>query len=224
MGRSDDGEMAAMKIAILLYDGVTALDAVGPYEVLSRLPGAELGFVAKSKGPQRTDTKCLALVADYELGEIRQPDILLVPGGTVGTLQAAEDPDILDWVKRAHETSQWTTSVCTGALILGAAGILRDLEATTHWCFKDDLERFGAVYASDRVVRRGKVITSAGVSAGIDMALTLAGEIAGVQFAQMMQLVLEYDPQPPFDAGSPAKAPAGVVAAVEQEVARLIKA
>ena len=142
-----------MKIAILLYDGVTALDAVGPYEVLSRLPGAELGFVAKSKGPQRTDTKCLALVADYELGEIRQPDILLVPGGTVGTLQAAEDPDILDWVKRAHETSQWTTSVCTGALILGAAGILRGLEATTHWCFKDDLERLGAVYASDRVVR-----------------------------------------------------------------------
>ena len=210
-----------MKIAIVLYEGLTALDAVGPYEVLSRLPEAEFGFVAKSKGPLRTDTKALALVADYAFADFQEPEIFVVPGGTEGTMAAAQDEETLAWIRQAHATSTWTASVCTGALILGAAGILDGLEATTHWCFKDYLPKFGAVYKNERVVRRGKVITSAGVSAGIDMALQLAGEVAGDGFAQMMQLVMEYDPQPPYDAGSPAKAPPEIVAAVEQEVARM---
>ena len=153
-----------MKIAILIYDGLTALDAVGPYEVLSCLPGAKVHFVSTELGPKRAHTNFLSVLADYTLDDISDPEIVLVPGGTKGTMAAARDPRILSWLRKAHETSNWTTSVCTGSLILGAAGILKGLQATTHWYARELLEKFGAQYLSERVVRQGKIITAAGVS------------------------------------------------------------
>jgi transcriptional regulator GlxA family with amidase domain len=202
-----------MKIAILIFDRLTALDAVGPYEVLSRLPGAELSFVAKEPGLKRTDTGALALSADRELGELTDPDIVLIPGGE-GSRPLMRDSEVLEWLRRAHESSTWTTSVCTGALVLGAAGILDGKRATTHWAFLDRLSELGAEPVEQRVVEDGKLITAAGVSAGIDMALTLAARIAGAEVAQAIQLGIEYDPEPPFDAGSPRKAPAAIVEAI----------
>jgi putative intracellular protease/amidase len=209
-----------MDIAILIYDGFTALDAVGPYEVLSCLPNAKVHFVSKEPGLKRTHTKALSLSADYTLTDLPNPDILVIPGGTRGTMAAAKDETILDWIKKAHATSKWTTSVCTGALILGAAGILRGLKATTHWCAKDYLSQFGAEYTNDRVVQQGKIITAAGVSSGIDMALHLAGEIAGKEMAQVIQLIIEYDPKPPFDSGSILKADESIIELAENAVKR----
>jgi len=199
-----------MKIAILIFDRLTALDAVGPYEVLSRLPGAELEFVAKEAGPKRTDTNHLALLADRAIAEIPDPDILLIPGGE-GNRPLLDDQQVLDWVRGAHETSTWTTSVCTGSLVLAAAGILDGVRATTHWALREELARLGAEVVTNRVVMEGKVVTAAGVSSGIDMALTLAAEIAGEDVAKAIQLGIEYDPEPPFDAGSPEKAPPAIV-------------
>jgi transcriptional regulator GlxA family with amidase domain len=193
-------------VAILLYDGITALDAVGPYEVLSRLPRAEVIFVAAEPGPKRTDNGMLGLVADMALEDVPAPAVLVVPGGW-GHVDAAADPAVLDWVRAAHASARWTCSVCTGALILGSAGILKGLKATTHWRWREYLADHGAVPSAERVVRDGKVWTSAGVSAGIDLALRLAVEEAGPEYAQAIQLSLEYDPQPPFDAGSLPKAP-----------------
>jgi putative intracellular protease/amidase len=194
-----------MKIAIPLFDRFTALDAVGPYEVLSRLPGATVHFVAAQPGMKRTETEMLGLSADLSLDELPDPEILVVPGG-YGTRALLDDEEFVGWVRRAHEHSEWTTSVCTGSLVLAAAGILDGLEATTHWLEYDLLERLGAKPVSRRVVRQGKVITAAGVSSGIDMALVLAAEIAGDDVAKAIQLGIEYDPKPPFDSGSPAKA------------------
>lgn len=199
-----------MRIAILIFDKLTALDAVGPYEVLSRLPGAELEFVAKEAGPRRTDTGALALTADRALADLEPPDILLIPGGE-GNRPLLEDAEVLDWIRTAHASTTWTTSVCTGSLVLAAAGILDGVRATTHWAYRDALAELGAEVVTDRVVVDGKVVTAAGVSSGIDMALTLAGEIAGPEVAQAIQLGIEYDPEPPFDAGSPEKAPAAIV-------------
>lgn len=205
-----------MDIAILIYDGFTALDAIGPYEVLSCLPGAKVHFVSKEVGPKSAHTNFLSVMADYRLNDIPNPDIIVVSGGTKGTMAAAEDQNILSWIRKAHESSKWTTSVCTGSLILGAAGILKGLKATTHWYAKDLLSKFGAEYVNDRVVRQGKVITAAGVSAGIDMALHLATEIAGKEMAQTIQLIIEYDPKPPFDSGSVAKADKSIVEMAKQ--------
>jgi putative intracellular protease/amidase len=202
-----------MDIAIPLFDRVTALDAVGPYEVLSRLPGATVRFVAAEPGPKTTETKMLTLIADESLHDVPQPDVIVVPGG-IGTRALVADEQLIGWVRRAHETSTWTTSVCTGALILAAAGLLDGLNATTHWAARDTLADLGAVPVPERVVRQGKIITAAGVSAGIDMALFLAAQIAGDQVAQAIQLGIEYDPQPPFDCGSLEKAPAEIVALV----------
>jgi putative intracellular protease/amidase len=199
-----------VQIAILLFDRITALDAVGPYEVLSRLPGAEVRFCAAEPGPKTTETRMLTLVAEYSLDDVANPEILLVPGG-FGTRPLLQDEQVLDWVRTAHETSEWTTSVCTGSLVLGAAGILRGLKATSHWLLLDQLRDFGAEPTSERVVEQGKVITAAGVSSGIDMALRLAQLIAGDDVAQAIQLGIEYDPQPPFDAGSPQRAPDHIV-------------
>jgi len=195
---------------IPIFDGITALDAVGPYEVLSRLPGAELKFAALEPGPKRTENDVLALFADHALAELPHPEVVVVPGG-FGTRALMHDEAMLDWVRGAHERSEWTTSVCTGALILGAAGILRGLKATTHWLSLDMLRDLGAEPTLERVVEEGKVITAAGVSSGIDMALRLAASIAGDEVAQGIQLAIEYDPQPPFDAGSPEKAPEAIV-------------
>ena len=194
-----------MDIAIPIFDGITALDAIGPYEVLSRLPEARVHFLGLEPGPVRTDNRMLGLNADRALIDVPHPDVIVVPGG-YGTRALMHDEAMLAWVRGAHETSAWTTSVCTGALILGAAGILDGLEATTHWLLLDTLGERGATPVSRRVVEQGKVITAAGVSSGIDMALTLAGRIAGEDVAQAIQLAIEYDPQPPFDSGSTEKA------------------
>jgi putative intracellular protease/amidase len=209
-----------MKIAIPLYDRFTALDAVGPYEVLQRLPGAEITWLAHEPGLVGTDTGQLHLQADAAFEDLPDPDILVVPGGT-GTDDEAlfEDERLVGWIRRAHETSQWTTSVCTGSLLLGAAGVLDGLEATSHWLDLETLERFGARPTGRRVVEQGKVITAAGVSSGIDMALVLAAKIAGPEVAQAIQLGIEYDPQPPFDSGSTEKASAQIVELVRNVAA-----
>lgn len=199
-----------MDIAILLFDRVTALDAVGPYEVLSRIPGATVTFVATEPGPKRTDTGRLALVADASLTDLPRPEIVLVPGGP-GQVDAERDDTILEWLRTAHESTIWTTSVCTGSLVLGAAGLLQGLRATTYWLALETLARYGAVPTDARVVEDGKVMTAAGVSSGIDMALTLTARLHGDELAQMLQLGIEYDPQPPFDAGAAHKAPASIV-------------
>ncbi|MEW2296591.1 DJ-1/PfpI family protein [Streptomyces sp. NPDC006743] len=199
-----------MQIAIVLYDRFTALDAVGPYETLGRLPGAETVFVAERTGPVRTDTGNLALTADRTLADVPSPDIVVVPGGP-GQTALMDDAALLDWLRAADATSTWTTSVCTGSLLLGAAGLLRGRRATSHWLALDHLASLGARPTGERVVTDGKYVTAAGVSSGIDMGLTLLGRIAGDETAQAVQLLTEYDPQPPYDAGSPQKAPAHLV-------------
>jgi transcriptional regulator GlxA family with amidase domain len=198
------------QIAILIFDGLTALDAIGPYEVLSRIPGHEVRFVAQEAGPKRTDTGALGVQADVSLTDVSNPEIVLVPGGK-GNRPLMTDDEVLGWLREAHQGSTWTTSVCTGALVLGAAGILEDKRATTHWAYLERLRELGARPVEERVVEDGKIVTAAGVSAGIDMALTLAGRLAGDQVAQAIQLGIEYDPDPPFDTGSPAKAPKPLV-------------
>ncbi|MDT0463388.1 DJ-1/PfpI family protein [Streptomyces gibsoniae] len=199
-----------MQIAIVLYERFTALDAVGPYETLGRLPGAETVFVAERTGPMRSDTGALALLADRTLAEVPAPDIVVVPGGPGQTPQM-DNEVLLDWLRTADATSTWTTSVCTGSLLLGAAGLLTGRRATSHWLALDFLARFGAEATGERVVFDGKYVTAAGVSSGIDMGLALLGRIAGDEHAQAVQLLTEYDPQPPYDAGSPQKAPAHLV-------------
>jgi putative intracellular protease/amidase len=199
-----------MNIAILLYDRVTALDAIGPYEVLSRLPDANLSFIALEAGPIRSDNGMLTLLAERSLGDLPDPDILLVPGGPGEVAVRAGEP-VLDWLRTADRTTRWTTSVCTGSLILGAAGLLAGRRATSHWLALDELRRLGATPVSERVVFDGKLVTAAGVSAGIDMALALAAAVAGEEVAKAIQLAIEYDPQPPFDAGSPQNAPSEIV-------------
>ena len=204
-----------MDIAIPLFDRFTALDAVGPYETLSRLPGARVTFLAAQPGPVSTDNRMLQLVAERSLDDLPNPDIIVIPGG-IGSRAMMRDTQLIEWVRTAHETSTWTCSVCTGSLVLGAAGLLAGLEATTHWMAMDTLATTGATPTRTRVVEQGKIITAAGVSAGIDMGLTLAARIAGDVVAQAIQLGIEYDPQPPFDSGSPAKAPAAIVDLVRQ--------
>ncbi|MFJ2189646.1 DJ-1/PfpI family protein [Kitasatospora sp. NPDC087861] len=201
-----------MRIAVLLYDDFTALDAVGPCEVLSRIPGAEVVFTAAKPGPVRTDMKTLALTADAALDEVDSADVLLVPGGP-GTEAQLTDPAVLEWVRAVDATTTWTTSVCTGSLVLGAAGLLTGRRATSHWICLDELARFGAEpTGTERVVVDGKYATAAGVSAGIDLALTLTGLLAGDATAEAIQLIIEYDPQPPYSAGSVATAPPELVA------------
>jgi len=198
------------ELAILLFDGLTVLDAVGPYEVLSRVPGIDLSFVAAEPGVKRSDNGLLALVAERSIDDVPRPDVLLVPGGH-GEVRVRDDERVLDWLRTAHETTRFTTSVCTGSLVLATAGLLDGLPATTHWTGMDELARLGAVAVHERVVRSGKIITAAGVSSGIDMAISLAAELAGDEAAQAIQLSIEYDPQPPFDSGSQFTAPAHVV-------------
>jgi transcriptional regulator GlxA family with amidase domain len=200
-----------MNTAILLYDGFTALDAIGPYEVLSRLPGARVTFVAADAGPVRTDNRMLAIDADARLADVAAPDIVLVPGGP-GEVAARAGGPALEWLRAAHETSTWTTSVCTGSLILAAAGLLDGRRATGHWLAIDKLRELGADAVAERFVFDDKIVTAAGVSAGIDMALALAARIAGDDVAQAIQLGIQYDPHPPFGAGSPDTAPPDIVA------------
>jgi len=202
-----------MQIAILIYDRFTALDAVGPYEVLSRLPDCTTTFVGETGGLKRTDTGVLGLSADATIAEVPHPDIVLIPGGP-GQSALMEDGPLHEWLRKAHEGTLWTTSVCTGSLVLAAAGLLEGKRATSHWTALEELGSLGAEARSERVVFDGKIVTAAGVSAGIDMALTLVARIGGDELAQAIQLGIEYDPQPPFQAGSPAKAPREIVDAV----------
>jgi putative intracellular protease/amidase len=206
-----------MEIAILVFDRMTALDAIGPYEVLARLPEARIRFVGKKRGLVTTDTGFLRLDAEAALDEVPRPDVLLVPGG-FGTRRLMTDPDVLAWVKSAHETTQWTTSVCTGALVLGAAGLLRGLEATTYWAVLDMLAPLGAIPVRRRWVEQGKIVTAAGVSAGIDMALALAARIAGDEVAKRIQLGIEYDPHPPFSSGSVETASPAIVESMRAQL------
>lgn len=196
----------AVEIAIVVYPGMTALDVIGPYEVLRMLPGARIRFVWKHVGPVVADSGVLAVGATHTFKEVSRPDVVLVGGSGPATAQAAADPDLLAWLQRVDRTTTWTTSVCSGSVILGAAGILHGHRATSHWAALHLLPGLGAEPVDERVVQSGKVITGAGVSAGIDLALMLVGKIAGADEARAVQLLIEYDPQPPYDSGSLAKA------------------
>jgi putative intracellular protease/amidase len=189
-----------MQIAFLIYEGLTALDIVGPYEVLSQIPDADVRFVAKRPGSVTVDSGAFSIGTDHKLADVPRPGVFVIPGGVAGTFAAARDPEILDWVREAHAHSRYSTSVCTGSLILGAAGLLKNTNATTHWA--------------------AKIITAAGVSAGIDMALYLMAELVGPDLAKVAQLSIEYDPSPPFDAGSPAKAGDAIVQRALAEFAK----
>ncbi len=192
-----------MQIAIPVFPRITVLDAIGPYEVLQRLPGAEVVFIGHEVGPVRSDNGFLGLLADRTFEEVPRPDVIVFPGG-VGSRPLMEDERVLAWVRTAHETTRYTTSVCTGALVLGAAGLLDGMTATTHWGAYEMLASTGAAPVADRVVEHldHRIITAAGVSSGIDMALRLAELLTDADTAKAMQLTIEYDPRPPFDAGN----------------------
>jgi transcriptional regulator GlxA family with amidase domain len=199
-----------MQVAYLLYDRFTALDITGPHDVLNSVPGNESIFVAEQAGPVRNESDTLSLVADASLDEVTSPDIVVVPGGFGNRLLLDHEP-LHEWIRGVHETTTWTTSVCTGSLLLAAAGLLDGAPATTHWLARDALRELGAKPVPDRIVEHGKIVTAAGVSSGIDMALHLVKTINGDQVAQAVQLGIEYDPEPPVDAGSPEKAPPEIV-------------
>jgi transcriptional regulator GlxA family with amidase domain len=198
-----------MEVAIYLYDQMTVLDAIGPYEVLRCMPNTNVRFVAKKAGPIRVDSGIQLLNADYTIADITTADILVVPGGNA--VAQLGDKAVTGWVRAMHEKTKWTASVCTGSLILGAAGLLKGLQATTHWNALNFLKMFEAEPVKKRFVRQGKLITAAGVSAGIDMALMLVSLERGEDLAQTIQLGIEYDPQPPFNAGSVDKASPSVI-------------
>jgi transcriptional regulator GlxA family with amidase domain len=199
-----------MQFAYLLYDRFTALDIIGPHDVFNSVPGNESIFVAEQPGPIRNESDTLSLVADASLDEVTDPDVLVIPGG-YGTRALLEHQPLLEWIRGVDETSTWTTSVCTGALLLAAAGLLDGAPATTHWLARDLLAELGAKPVPERVVQHGKIVTAAGVSSGIDMALRLVQQMNGDEVAQAVQLGIEYDPEPPLDAGSPEKAPQPIV-------------
>jgi transcriptional regulator GlxA family with amidase domain len=212
------------QIAIVLYPGVTALDAIGPYELLKGVRGAELRFVAAEPGPVTCDSGRLALFASHSLSETPNPDLVLVPGSENGTLQAMSSQPLLDWLRRVHPGSRYTTSVCSGALVLAAAGLLDGKQATTHWAAQGALKAFGAMAMRDeRLVRDGKLWTAAGVSAGLDLGLSLLIEIEGEEWAKVMQLLVEYDPRPALRSGHPSLASPEVFAAAKAEMARRSK-
>jgi putative intracellular protease/amidase len=202
-----------VQIAIFAYDHMTALDAVGPYEILSRLPGAETIVVGEQRGPVRCDTHSLTLLADATFDDVTTPDVLVVPGWSGSKQENLLRPGpVQDWLWAVDRHTTWTTSVGTGAIVLAAAGLLTGRLATTHWLSVDWLAELGAVPAGERLVRDGKYVTAAGVSAGVDMGLILAASIADERTAKAIQLLLEYDPQPSFDCGSVDTAPAAIVA------------
>jgi transcriptional regulator GlxA family with amidase domain len=198
------------QIAMLLYPGFTPLDAIGPYHALSQFPGYEFSYVALEAGPI-SDGTSTTLIAQKSISELSKVDILVVPGGLPAITMARAGDPLIDWIAKVHPTTEWTISVCTGALMLGAAGVLKGVPATTHWYSHSELKDYGAIPTDERVVESGKIMTSAGVSAGIDMSLTLAMRMFGQEFAETMQLDMEYDPKPPFNAGNPRTAPAKVL-------------
>lgn len=212
-GTAEAADGPTLDIGILLYDGYSLLDPAGPAEVLSRLPGAKVTMIAERRGPVRTDTGAVAMLADRAIAEVDRLDVLLVPGaGNRGTVAAMGNGPLLDWIRRIHRHGRWTTSVCTGALVL-AAGLLNGRRATTYWAAADDLQsHFPVTYVPERYVRSGRIVTAAGVSAGLDMALYLASLITDDTTARAVQLAVEYAPHPPFDSGDATKADAGLKA------------
>jgi len=207
-----------MQIALALYDRFTALDIVGPFQVLAELPGAECAFVAETPGPVLDHTGALSMVATASFAEVTAPDIVVVPGGLADGDATPDDP-MVQWIRAVHPTTTWTTSVCTGSIYLALAGLLDGVDATCHWSDLEHLGELGALPTSERVVIRGRVATAAGVSSGIDLGLTLAAELCGDDVAKAVQLAIEYDPEPPFDAGSPEKAGPELVAVVRAVMA-----
>jgi transcriptional regulator GlxA family with amidase domain len=204
-----------MQIAIGIYEGFTALDVIGPYQVLTNVPDTQVLLCAEHPGIVKDDNELLRIDVEHSFDEVPSPDILLVGGGLITRKLAREGEPIVEWIRAAHPSTTYTTSVCTGSLLLGAAGLLDGLRATSHWIAYEHLQGFGAVPTEERVVWEGKVITAAGVSAGIDLALSLVGAMHGAEVAQAIQLGIEYDPQPPYDAGAPSKAPAPIKELVE---------
>lgn len=201
-----------LEIAILLYDGITALDAIGPYEVFAATQQCQVKFIAKDKGMIKLDSKMGFLHADYSFSDITSADILIVPGCSPPNFKnPMNDETTLNWIRNIHQTTKWTTSVCNGSLILSAAGLLKGMKATSHWGSFDILQSLGTIPTDERVVRQNKMVTAAGVSSGIDMALQLVAWEFGDDLSMGVQLILEYDPQPPFDTGSVQKAPQPLV-------------
>lgn len=200
-------------IVIPLFDRLTALDAIGPYETLQRLPGATVTFIGERRGEYRTENGFLGLTSDATLAEHPSPSVIVVPGGVGTRAVIGDDSTLVEWLREAHTTSHFTTSVCTGSLVLAAAGLLDGLTATTHWSAYSTLEKLGATPVEDRVVEHldRRIITAAGVSSGIDMALRLSELLVDDVAAKAMQLAIEYDPQPPFDMGALSKADAEVI-------------
>jgi transcriptional regulator GlxA family with amidase domain len=211
-----------VRIAILLFEQVTALDIAGPYKVLSYLPDAEVICVGERVGPVRNEKGTLGLMVDAALPDVPDPDIILIPGGP-GQLRCMSTQAILNWLRTTDRHTKWTTSVCTESPLLAAAGIIKGRKATTHWLAFDQLSNFGVTPVSERVVFDGKYATAAGVSAGIDMALSLCAKINGEYAAQAIQLGLEYDPQPPFNAGSVKKAPSEIVQLLRSRSEKILK-
>ena len=213
-----------MQIAIVVYKGMTALDAVGPYEVFNFIPDVEIRFVSKKPQPIVTDSGILVLGSTHSFAETQSPDIVLVPGSSADTATAMADSELIRWLKSVHKTTKLTLSVCSGALILAAAGILDGRPATTHWIAQSRLKRFGAdPQRDDRIVKTGKIITAAGVSAGIDLALSVVKELYGKERAEIIQLLIEYDPMPPVDAGHPTKASKSVYKLARTEMLNAAK-
>lgn len=208
-----------MQIAIALFPQVTILDALGPYGVFAGVPDAEVVVCAAQKGRLADTSGQLHVDVDHTFDDVPTPDVLLVPGGNITRQMAREGDPIIDWIRAAHQHTTYTTSVCTGALLLGAAGLLRGLQATTHWVAYDELRKYGAEPTEQRVVFQDKIVTGAGVSAGIDLALEVVAKLSGPEIAQSTQLLIEYDPQPPFDTGAPSKAPQAIKARLDDLVA-----
>ncbi len=207
---------SVMTIAFFIFDNFTALDVIGPYEILSKIPDSEVCFVGL-EAKNYTDGKELTIKANYSLDEIPNPDILLIPGGQ-GIDSLLNDTRVLNWIGNAHKTSKWTTSVCSGALLLASSGILDNKTATTHWNRKEQLRQYGVNVVDERYHKDGKIITSAGVSAGIDMALYLLSLVTNENYAKAVQLGIEYDPSPPFDCGSPEKAPKELLETIKKKI------
>ena len=204
-----------VSVGLVLYPRFTALDIVGPFQTLVDVPGLDVFFVAEKTGPISDHTGRLSLVATKSFADVDQLDVVVVPGGMADSGLIASDP-VVEFVKRIHPTTTWTTSVCTGSIFLATAGVLDGIEATTHWATYERLRALGAIPVETRVVHRGKVITAAGVSSGIDMGLVLVAAMFGDEMAQVIQLAIEYDPQPPFDAGAPSKVTPELLALVQQ--------
>jgi transcriptional regulator GlxA family with amidase domain len=204
-----------VSVGLVLYPRFTALDIVGPFQTLVDVPGLDVFFVAEKTGLVSDHTGRLSLVATKSFADVDQLDVLVVPGGMADSELVATDP-VVEFIKRIHPLTTWTTSVCTGSIFLATAGVLDGIEATTHWALYERLRALGAIPVETRVVRRDKIITAAGVSSGIDMGLVLVAAMFGDEMAQVIQLAIEYDPQPPFDAGAPSKVAPELLALVQQ--------